>query len=129
MNKLLPKDEVREIAVALHDWYEQSADIFQWETQKACQVPFDELPENNRLTMYHVAEQIYNKLIKPEYAKGKADTLEAVERVLEKTFPVLDNTAPDEDSRDYGVEVVIMIREEIKKELKSEAKEKGDENG
>ena len=74
-------------------------------------------------------EKVFEDIERKAYAKGKADTLEAVERVLEKTFPVLDNTAPDEDSRDYGVEVVIMIREEIKKELKSEAKEKGDENG
>jgi len=42
-------------ARAMHDAYEAAAMLQGWETQKICRVPFDELPEANKRTMYATA--------------------------------------------------------------------------
>ena len=70
MKKEKPKDKIMEIAEALHNWYEQASDIFQWETQKECRVSFDKLPDNNKLVMFSVAEKVYGNFMKPDFKFG-----------------------------------------------------------
>lgn len=45
----------RELAEWLHERYEIHAKNKGWETQKVCQVPFDDLPKANKETMLAVA--------------------------------------------------------------------------
>ena len=52
----------RELAEFMHDEYEQAAFLHSWHTQKSCQVPFNRLPQANRLTLMRVARAVLKKL-------------------------------------------------------------------
>ena len=60
--------DVIDMAEWLHERYEKSAKFNDWETNKSCQVEFDDLPEENKKTMMDVAKDI---LIKIEEEKQK----------------------------------------------------------
>lgn len=44
------------VARAMHDAYERAAVRNAWKTQTSCQVPFDELPEENQATMLEAVD-------------------------------------------------------------------------
>jgi len=50
--------QIEEIAMWLHDIYEEAAEETGWQTQKSCKVEFPDLPEKNKETMRIVAEKI-----------------------------------------------------------------------
>jgi len=50
-----------ELAEWLHDSYEESAKIIGWDTQEKCKVPFDELPNMNKLVMLEMAHKLKQK--------------------------------------------------------------------
>ena len=54
----LKKEQILRLAKFMHEEYENSARLFGWVSQKACRVPFEELPEANVKTMLNVAKQI-----------------------------------------------------------------------
>lgn len=45
----------------LHEQYEEIAKEQGWETRKNCQVPFEELPRENQITMMELARRIIKK--------------------------------------------------------------------
>jgi len=54
---------VEELAKKLHERYEELAVEVGWSTQEKCRVPFDELPEKNKLVMLKLAEWIKDNLL------------------------------------------------------------------
>lgn len=57
----IPSD--RNLAGWLHDNYEEIAFKYDWKTQESTRVPFDELPQQNRLTMLELARRFNEKLL------------------------------------------------------------------
>lgn len=49
---------IYELAKFMHNEYEKAAKIFQWKTQKNCQVEWIDLPQANKDTMMFVAERV-----------------------------------------------------------------------
>jgi hypothetical protein len=47
-----------ELACYFHDTYEMLAPDFGWTTSAGCVVPFDDLPDENRLLMLEVCERV-----------------------------------------------------------------------
>lgn len=58
MNKLYTTAE--ELAEWFHDNYEEVSLKHGWKTQDNCQVPFIDLPENNKKTMIEVCQRLLN---------------------------------------------------------------------
>ena len=50
--------EIEEFAKELHNYYEERAEVNNWETQKSCKVEFEDLPEANKQTMIDLASYI-----------------------------------------------------------------------
>lgn len=86
-----------ELAKFMHDDYERCAKIIGWNTQDKCKVEFEDLPEENRLTMIAVAcnvMQFFNEkgmnIIEQKEAKleqAKADRerfLRIIDKVINK---------------------------------------------
>ena len=48
----------------MHNWYEQISLLAGWDTQKKCQVPFEDLPRENQLVMLSVARKILDKYVR-----------------------------------------------------------------
>lgn len=94
IKNLLPS----EIAEFLHSAYERQAKLCHWETQKGCQVPFEELPYENKRVMLRVAcdliDWLQGKAVNPtpmvkfkelerlrKWAEGARDYIEAMRNV------------------------------------------------
>lgn len=52
--------KVYNLAVIMHEQYEQAALETGWKTQESCQANFDNLPEKNKKVMLKVAEHVHN---------------------------------------------------------------------
>ena len=59
----------RELAELLHDHYEKVSREVSWETQKECQVSFEQLPERNKLVMLRQAKFILKIFIPKQELK------------------------------------------------------------
>ena len=66
------KEAIIELAKFMHDEYEKAAWSLGWDTQKSCQVPFDDLPQKNKDTMMFVAEKVNKKYLESVQAELKA---------------------------------------------------------
>lgn len=51
-------EAVAQLAKLFHETYERLAVECDWQTQKSCQVPWDELPENNKTLMLAVCSEL-----------------------------------------------------------------------
>jgi len=51
---------INQLAVNLHNWYEEAAKEAGWKTQGSCQVPFDQLPQANKEVMLKVAGKAFD---------------------------------------------------------------------
>jgi hypothetical protein len=56
--RLVEQPTAHELATFFHDTYEMLAPDFGWTTSAGCVVPFDDLPDENRLLMLEVCERV-----------------------------------------------------------------------
>jgi len=52
-----------EIAIKLHNFYEEQAKKVGWKTQDSCQVEFKDLPDKNKEVMLATSEFVINDLL------------------------------------------------------------------
>lgn len=52
-----------DLARFMHESYERHAKKNNWDTQKSCKVDFNDLPDENKVTMICVANDIIHKLV------------------------------------------------------------------
>jgi hypothetical protein len=57
--------KLEQVARAMHESYEVAAKRVGWATQESCRVPFDDLPEANKLVMYASARAAIDALKDP----------------------------------------------------------------
>jgi len=95
--KEIPKEE---LAKFMHETYELYARALQWQTQKKCQVPYEELPEENRLVMEATAGELLTK-----FRLMYDDELEHRSRINSEYI------------MKYKTEVLVRFKEQIEKEL------------
>lgn len=62
MNERNKNNEAYELAVFMHDFYEEASKKAGWRTQKKCRVPFSKLPEENQYVMIRMAHAVIDKL-------------------------------------------------------------------
>jgi hypothetical protein len=67
--------DIYELAKFMHEEYENAAKIFQWKTQKDCQVEWIDLPQANKDTMMFVAEKVIDYIEKSHDTPSKASVL------------------------------------------------------
>ena len=69
------KEEVSHLAKLFHERYEYQANENNWNTQKDCKVNFEDLPEENKITMIKTVEDVLTL--------GNLGNLGSVKEVLE----------------------------------------------
>ena len=83
--KIKPLDP-KELAEYMHLRYEQYAQLSGWKTNEKTRVPFDELPEENKVTMLALATDIlvtFSQRIQDAFVEDMAKLLTKYKRTLE----------------------------------------------
>lgn len=77
--------EIEEFAKELHNYYEERAEVNNWETQKSCKVEFEDLPIANKQTMIDLASYIKSiESIKIQALIKENEELKAGKKELDK---------------------------------------------
>lgn len=53
------ENQIRKLAILMHNVYEAQAKLEGWKTQDSCKVEFDDLPEANKRVMLATAKKVW----------------------------------------------------------------------
>jgi len=59
--KKMENEQAKKLAIWMHDQYEEISKERKWETQKKCQVKFNDLPKENQEVMIALAKRLLKK--------------------------------------------------------------------
>jgi len=89
MSKVVKEGGLEDFSELLHEIYEDSAYLNNWETQENCRVPFQKLPEANKKTMNTLAMRL-RRLIAVLEEKAKEEVVNKKNIAYEKRIRSLD---------------------------------------
>lgn len=78
-------DDAVQLARAFHELYERLAPKYGYKTREASAVPWDDVPEQNKRLMCHVASELIDTGI--VVYDGSADAIDEAARGLAKRYP------------------------------------------
>ena len=112
--------EIEEFAKELHNYYEERAEVNNWETQKSCKVEFEDLPEANKQTMIDLASYILS--IESFKITTQQQKIEQLEKEVERLRNYVSRKVETRDLKKYSeLEIENTKLKEQVKELKGDS--------